>query len=273
MIRTYRPEDKQELIQLVQSGDAMSIPVIEATLQSDVVLVYDDGKIKGCLAARRRADVCNAWVYTGPNYRGEGIGSRLWRKVNEQVTQWQPEAVTTEYNVESRDFFSRRGFQPDWSFHLMSHRGRAFDEPNLDIRQYTDGNFMDYIRIRQQAFARLTRLHDWDQEEAVDESRRQQMRDEAADIFLLYDEDTPVGLCRLHNQFMDTVAVVPGYQGYGFGKALVQFAVNRLRERGVKHPRLCVATLNKPAFGLYQKLGFQLLQTYEYGNRDIGAAN
>lgn len=39
MIRAYRPADKQEVIRLVQAGDAMSTPVIEATLSSDVVLV------------------------------------------------------------------------------------------------------------------------------------------------------------------------------------------------------------------------------------------
>lgn len=155
----------------------------------------------------------------------------------------------------------------------MAHQGGAFADPDLDIRQYTDEHFADYMLIRSQAFAKLSRLYDWSQEQQVDEGRRKQMAAEAADIFLLFEQDEPVGLCRLHNQFMDTVAVLPKYQGRGYGKALVQFAITRLRERGAKHPRLCVATLNKPAFRLYGRLGFELLQTYEYGNRETGPAN
>lgn len=280
MIRYYQPTDHAEVLRAFQAGDTISPSLIEDTLRRDKVWVYHDGSVKGCavvsIPRNSEASECDVWIYTHPNEREKGIGSALWRVAERAANEFSPAVLYTEYRLDgnpSRAFFQSRGFQRQWAFQLLAYRQATPSKPMLDIRTYEDSDFPAYLAIRQSAFTALADAYGWSNEEATDSSRRQQMLREHADIFLLFEDGLPVGIGRIHRHYIDTIAVRPECQGRGYGRALVEHCLHELRARGVQEPGLVVATKNQSAIGLYQRLGFDLLQINERGMAEIGAAN
>jgi GNAT superfamily N-acetyltransferase len=53
------------------------------------------------------------------------------------------------------------------------------------------------------------------------------------------------------------MAIVPGFQGRGLGKALLSTICLRLRELGHERAHLATSTARVPAIGLYWKFGFE----------------
>lgn len=65
------------------------------------------------------------------------------------------------------------------------------------------------------------------------------------------------------------VAVLPGERGRGLGRALVQGAMQKARQRGARRIFLEVRDGNSPALRLYESLGFSIAgrrQNYYLGN-------
>lgn len=69
-------------------------------------------------------------------------------------------------------------------------------------------------------------------------------------LFLLT-EDVPVGIVRIHDGVLSDLYVHPAFQGRGYGKKLVSFAMGQ--EPGL---RLTVLSTNRKAIGLYRSYGF-----------------
>ena len=67
-----------------------------------------------------------------------------------------------------------------------------------------------------------------------------------------------------------TLAVHPDYSGKGVGRQLVDFVVDYGRENGMKAVRLDVYEKNEPAIRLYQKCGFQYIDTVDLGYGKYG---
>lgn len=59
-------------------------------------------------------------------------------------------------------------------------------------------------------------------------------------------------------------AVWPEYQGQGYGRQLLAYAVQQILNSGQQHIALEVATDNKQALSLYQSCGFQETGSYDY---------
>lgn len=68
---------------------------------------------------------------------------------------------------------------------------------------------------------------------------------------------------------IETVAVAPAFQGKGYGRRMTQFAINRLKERGVDRVLLDVGAPNIRARRLYEGLGFVGLQVFEISRLDL----
>lgn len=85
-------------------------------------------------------------------------------------------------------------------------------------------------------------------------------------IFLLEDHGTPVGIVRAakdpgdaENEAMVEIAplaILPGYQGKGYGTLLLRQAIRHGRQLGLARAVLCVNAENTPALGLYMREGF-----------------
>lgn len=61
--------------------------------------------------------------------------------------------------------------------------------------------------------------------------------------------------------FVNNVAVVAGFRGHGVGKALMVLAEEKAAEAGLDKCALTVGTDNERAVGLYQHLGYEVVDT------------
>jgi ribosomal protein S18 acetylase RimI-like enzyme len=61
------------------------------------------------------------------------------------------------------------------------------------------------------------------------------------------------------------VCVMPGYQGSGIGRQLMEHSIQALKKRGYKSLSLTVTTVNQRAVELYEHLGFKLVKTFAAG--------
>jgi ribosomal protein S18 acetylase RimI-like enzyme len=61
------------------------------------------------------------------------------------------------------------------------------------------------------------------------------------------------------------ICVMPGYQGHGIGRTLMESAIQVLRRRNYEYLSLTVTAVNRPAVELYEHLGFRTIKTFAAG--------
>jgi ribosomal protein S18 acetylase RimI-like enzyme len=61
------------------------------------------------------------------------------------------------------------------------------------------------------------------------------------------------------------ICVLPGYQGHGLGRMLMQTSMEALRGMKFRELTLTVTTENRSAVQLYEKLGFVTIRTFTAG--------
>ena len=61
------------------------------------------------------------------------------------------------------------------------------------------------------------------------------------------------------------VCVMPGYQGHGIGRQLMERSIEALRRRNYESLSLTVTSVNTHAVGLYERLGFRTIKTFAAG--------
>ena len=61
------------------------------------------------------------------------------------------------------------------------------------------------------------------------------------------------------------ICVMPGYQGHGLGRRLMDATLTALRERNFTGLSLTVTSANQRAVQLYEKLGFVKIKTFTAG--------
>lgn len=61
------------------------------------------------------------------------------------------------------------------------------------------------------------------------------------------------------------VCVMPGYQGHGVGRQLMEQSIEVLRRRNYESLSLTVTSVNTRAVGLYERLGFRTIKTFAAG--------
>lgn len=61
------------------------------------------------------------------------------------------------------------------------------------------------------------------------------------------------------------ICVLPGYQGRGFGRALLESSIGALRHRGFQALSLTVTSGNHPAIALYESMGFRTRHHFSAG--------
>ena len=61
------------------------------------------------------------------------------------------------------------------------------------------------------------------------------------------------------------ICVLPGYQGHGLGKMLMQTSAEALRAMKFRELTLTVTSENRSAVRLYESLGFTTIRTFTAG--------
>jgi ribosomal protein S18 acetylase RimI-like enzyme len=58
---------------------------------------------------------------------------------------------------------------------------------------------------------------------------------------------------------------MPGYQGHGLGRQLMETSIQALRARRFKALSLTVTSMNAAAIQLYEQLGFRTIKSFAAG--------
>lgn len=66
------------------------------------------------------------------------------------------------------------------------------------------------------------------------------------------------------------ICVMPGHQGHGIGRALMESSIQALRRRDYKSVSLTVTSINTSAVRLYEHLGFQTIKRFAAGVWNAG---
>ena len=82
-------------------------------------------------------------------------------------------------------------------------------------------------------------------------------------VYLLLDGISIIGSVALKGNEIDDLIVAPRYQGYGYGKKILLWALEHIQSDRVF---LHVADWNKKALNLYKKTGFEIVETSVIGN-------
>ena len=61
------------------------------------------------------------------------------------------------------------------------------------------------------------------------------------------------------------ICVLPGFQGHGIGRMLMQTSAEALRSMKFRELTLTVTAENRTAVQLYEKLGFQTIKSFTAG--------
>ena len=81
-------------------------------------------------------------------------------------------------------------------------------------------------------------------------------------VYILLDEDRLIGSVALNGEELDDLIVAPEYQGQGYGKQILLWALEHMHGEQIL---LHVAEWNQRAIRLYKKYGFEITETIKIG--------
>lgn len=86
-----------------------------------------------------------------------------------------------------------------------------------------------------------------------------QMKGREQDTFLFMQDRTIIGAVSCYGNEIDDLFVNPAFQGKGYGRQLLLWAIHHIREQNQNPVTLHVAEWNQRAISLYQKMGFTVV--------------
>ena len=114
----------------------------------------------------------------------------------------------------------------------------------------------EYMRIYNECFYEMRKALDIRPYHFLHDYR--QISDKAQAIYLLTGQREIIGSVGCYGNEIDDLIVNPQFQGRGYGKQLLLWGMNRIRERNSEPITLHVAGWNHRALRLYQKVGFKI---------------
>ncbi len=208
-------------------------------------------------------DACELTLMVDPAWRKQCIAARLMSTIL---------PVLTSRELDHLFFLSPHGLNDAWltsrglSYHhselqMQWKKGRAvtLNHPELSFCQsISDNDISTLVTIDMACF---------DTEKNILEDRFYRLlRDDTYQLFMIKLNNQPIGKAHLHRESgqaqLSDVAILPDYQGRGFGKELVAHCVQSAPQ--TLPLRLCVELTNQTALNLYQKIGFKTINTWDF---------
>lgn len=275
MIRQFETGDLKALVEMVTEEYPTERLAIEHLLKSENLWVYEDQILKGfAVVSHIKQEQKSAWLtfYTKVSERRKGIGSALLthglnelqsRGIDQIITKYALTRETNEY------FYSKRGFKTWFDTHNMSYSGTYNHTTELTVSPYSDEWFETYVDCLNACFYDLREANDVTPFDCMskDDVTRKDMLSIKDHVCIFQHEGKFVGSVYLNEGLIDDVIVPIHLQGKGYGKKIVQYAMNEALKNGIKTVRLDVLDWNKRAFQMYQALGFKTTQTLRYARK------
>ncbi|MCR2046283.1 GNAT family N-acetyltransferase [Acetatifactor muris] len=142
--------------------------------------------------------------------------------------------------------------------HTMEYYGEQISS-DLHVSNYSPNDYEEYKRVYEECFfdmrtaLGLTPVNCCDNE--------YELLQKASQIFLLRREGALIGSVAIYENEIDDLIVAKEFQGQGYGRELLLFAVSKMQKDGVKSISLHVADWNQNAVQIYLNNGFVIVKT------------
>lgn len=282
MIRNYTANDFSQVCEIAHKSQAYLRPWLtkgESALAEDfkvaqLILVHQSPEGIDAFAYLDKihsypgGNELYFWIFVNPEHRGRGIERELWSALDGYIHKLKPNKVSTSFCTEwseQQDLFFEAGFIHNFDSPRMEYTGPSFPEPKLTVIPYADAYFADYLRMYNEGFYELRRSINaqpftlYDEKAFSDSELRKRTLNNSEGVYLFVDNGNLVGTIKLTDLFEELV-IDSSHWGQGYGRALVQYGVNRLLERGLK-PALYIVGSNTRAKKLYESQGFEITVT------------
>ena len=143
--------------------------------------------------------------------------------------------------------------------YTMQYSGKVPAESSIHCIPYDGSYFAEYMKKYNECFREMRKALEIEPFDYL--SSPQQIRDRQDSIFLLLEDGRIAGSVACYGNEIDDLIVSKEYQGRGYGKELLLWAMNRIRQSNDDPITLHVAEWNEKAVNLYRKSGFSTVKT------------
>lgn len=276
MIRKYCDGDKNQLENILKQGIILTggNNVDYITQDASRIILYEDnesGVIGFCSfeiwGEDKKKGEINTYII--PEFRRRGIGTLLYNEIMNNVNVNDLDYISTVFRVDKGDptsFYLNRGYKKWYGLHNMQYNGLEQPISKLKFVLYEDKYFEQYAEGMRNSYYELRKTNDFEPYLCCELSKekREEFHKNKDHIYLLMEKEKLIAsISVLENGFIDNVFVVPAYQGKGYGKLSIQFAINKALNlnNGIF---LSVVEENTKACNLYYGIGFNAIQTIHY---------
>lgn len=233
---------------------------------------YQDGLLVGYLTGATGASQNELVGMVHPNYRRQGIFQALLTVAKEDAhARGERQLILTcEHHAHTGQAFVRSVgatlSESEHEMHLAQLPPRKGFEPQLVVHRAERSESDAIVLVQSESFG----------------SEQEQTRERVAQCFDLVDRPyylavfgegevsclEPIGCFRL-DEGNDAIGIYgfgvrPAYQGRGYGRQILEDAIEIIRAQSQKKIILDVETENSPASHLYRSCGFEIYTTYDY---------
>lgn len=263
-------KDLDKLMALCHKADGGTPAIYRYILKQkretkNTVLYYLQGKLVGLLSVYFfYENACEVSLLVAPEYRRQGFAYQLLETI---LPLMQIKGIETlifsSATSFSHDWLPAKGFayqQNEFHMERNSYETRLINNPSLVLRKASAADLPILFTLDKACFP----------EQPVNMLERFTYLLEHPDynVLLALHNGVVVGKAHIHwreeNILLSDIAVLPIYQGRGFGSELIANCINLILGQGKTHIALDVETTNQNALNLYTRHGFKTTSSYEY---------
>lgn len=275
MIRGYNKNDIDKIVELIDKHHSITEEEKAGKRKElegeKTVLVYDQGGVKGiCILDIRYnphfGNFCDILISLDEELT-MGAAEELWENVQPILKERDVAVMATNNrgsNTEALNFYKEKGFRDWFGIKDMEYKGGTFTKTELTYRTFKEEDFEMYNNLCGEAFSPMREANDIRPfnfftgalPETVEKIKKGNIENKDS-IYLFYDNDVYVGSVIVADNGVDDVYVDPNLQGKGYGRKIMEAAINIAFEKDFKEIKLGVVEWNIKAYSLYKSLGFQ----------------
>lgn len=213
------------------------------------------------------------YIYIFPACRHKGYGKAATQLLEQKLCACNPANISTYYRTDDSiayAFAKDHGYIKEFSSDYMVYSGPHFKPAAIPVRQYQDKDYSEAHSLYAQAF-HLMRLGTGCFPDSVpeppSEKGRKYWSGTTEERLVYLNGEEIVGYAHIERSEISSVAVKPGCQGKGVGKAFVKCIVNMLLDSGYENISLYCVVGNDRARRLYDELGFKQVYRNDYAKK------
>lgn len=262
--------DLQALVARCKQHDGNTIPIYSHLLLQRRslpcnLLYYYQQQLVGFLSVFFfYDDACEIVLMVDPKVRRQHIASRLIAMILPVIQARGVEKIVFSTPGQLNNaWYSAKGFSYQKTEYQMQWRGAnpvKVHNPSLCFSEAVDDDIAFLVDINEQCFP--------EENNGMEGRFHHLIHDDNYTLLVIRDKGQPVGKAHLLQDDVQVqlsdIAILPAFQGRGLGQALVAQCIYHVAATSALPVCLDVESNNQHALRLYQKLGFSILNSWDF---------